>query len=364
MRLLTVVGARPQFIKAAAISRCLKHNQYSEVEEKIVHTGQHYDSQMSDTFFSELGVPEPSWNLHAGQIKDTDHQLGAMISGIKKIIADWLPNCVLVYGDTNSTLAGALAAASFGVPLAHVEAGLRSYRSTMPEEINRVICDRLSNILFCPTNQAVENLNSEGRYDHVHLVGDVMYDVFKREMNLIRSENLENVDFFSEKFVLSTIHRAENTNDPIRLQCLADALSLTAESIGVVLPLHPRTRRDIERFNIIFSDRVRIIEPLSYKELLSVLARSSVVATDSGGLQKEAYFAAVPCVTLREETEWVETVESGWNILLPPTGGTDAARDISSGIMMALEKRNKTAPPEIYGDGNAAGKILQVVLNL
>lgn len=364
MRLLTVVGARPQFIKAAAISRSLKDSRFREVEEKIVHTGQHYDNQMSEAFFKELGVPQPSWNLRAGQIKDTDHQLGEMISGIKKIIDTWSPNCVLIYGDTNSTLAGVLAAASFGVPVAHVEAGLRSYRSTMPEEINRIIADRLSTVLFCPTRQAVENLKSEGRYDHVHLVGDVMYDVFKREMESINISNLKNLDIVPEKFVLATIHRAENTSNPVRLKCLVDALSLTAESVEVILPLHPRTRRDIERFNISFSDKVRVIDPLPYKELLSLLVRSSAVATDSGGLQKEAYFAATPCVTLREETEWVETVESGWNVLLPPAEGANAAVDISSGIMMALEKRAKAAPPEIYGDGDAARKILEVVLKL
>ena len=364
MRLLTVVGARPQFIKAAAISRSLKDSRFSKVEEKIVHTGQHYDNQMSHAFFKELDVPEPSWNLHAGQVQNTDHQLGAMISGIKETIHEWNPDCVLIYGDTNSTLAGALAAASSGVPLAHVEAGLRSYRSTMPEEINRVIADRLSNVLFCPTSQAVENLKSEARYEHVHLVGDVMYDVFKREMKSLKNENLRNIGIFPDEFVLATIHRAENTSDPVRLKCLVDALSLVAQRVGVVLPLHPRTRRDMERFKLKFSGNVHVIEPLPYKKLLSLLVRSSAVATDSGGLQKEAYFAAIPCVTLREETEWVETVESGWNVLLPPIEQGNAVNDISSGIMMALEKKDSVAPPEIYGDGDAAGKILEVVLNL
>ena len=361
MRLLTIVGARPQFIKAAAISRALKADRFAHVHEQILHTGQHYDSEMSGAFFQELEVPEPAWNLEAGQIKDSDHQLGAMTSGIKEIIRDWKPDCVLVYGDTNSTLAGALAAAGCGVHLAHVEAGLRSYRPAMPEEINRVLTDRLSGTLFCPTQQAVLNLKAEGRDADVHLTGDVMYDVFLRELNLLRTQGHSSIESPSGTFLLATIHRAENTNDPERLKCLADALSDAVSLAQVVLPLHPRTRRSLDQHGIRFSDDVKIIEPLPYRDLLSLLLKAAVVVTDSGGLQKEAYFAATPCVTLRDETEWTETVDSGWNRLAAPGAGSEAKAVILEAITSALHNKVETKPPPIYGDGNAAGKILDIL---
>ena len=362
MRLLTIVGARPQFIKAAAISRALKDDRFKDLEENILHTGQHYDSQLSEAFFQELEVPEPAWNLQAGQIKDSDHQLGTMISGIKDVIRSWEPGCVLVYGDTNSTLAGALAAAGTGTRLAHVEAGLRSYRRAMPEEINRVLTDRLSDVLFCPTRRAVENLAAEGRATGVHMTGDVMYDVFKREMALLQTDGGSASPAPAERFLLATIHRAENTNDPLRLRCLADALSEAAEFVGVVLPLHPRTRRDLGQHDIRLSEKVRVVEPVPYRDLLAMLLKGAAVVTDSGGLQKEAYFAAKPCVTLRDETEWVETIDSGWNTLAAPGHSVATKTAILDSIMSALHINHQSGPPPVYGDGDAAGKILDILV--
>ena len=318
MKLLTVVGARPQFIKAAALSRSLNETAHTSITERIVHTGQHYDDGMSRVFFDELEIPEPRVNLGCGDFHDYGAQLGAMISGIDAAIRDWRPDCLLVYGDTNSTLAGALAAARSGTALAHVEAGLRSFRRAMPEEINRILTDRLSDYLFCPTETALQHLRAEGRKNDVFLVGDVMFDVFKRTLQTMDRTEHRKYNLEKGKYVLTTVHRAENTDDRDRLSCIFEALADVSMQIPVVLPIHPRTKIALQKAGIVPAANIRIVDPLPYKELMSLLLDARAIATDSGGLQKEAYFAAVPCVTLRDETEWTETIDAGWNRLAPP----------------------------------------------
>ncbi|MEM9360019.1 MAG: UDP-N-acetylglucosamine 2-epimerase (non-hydrolyzing) [Pseudomonadota bacterium] len=361
MKLLTVVGARPQFIKAAAISRRLQDFKQNEIQEQIVHTGQHYDEGMSDVFFRELDIPTPRWNLGAGQAGDHGQNMGTMISGIDEVISDYRPDCMLVYGDTNSTLAGAISAAKMGLRLAHVEAGLRSFRRGMPEEVNRVVTDRVSDFLFCPTDVAVSHLRNEGRTDHVYLVGDVMFDVFKRALARIDNSAPSRYGMTSKQYVLATIHRAENTDDVKRLTCIFEALGRVSQVLPVLLPLHPRTRRALDRERLVVADAIKVTEPLPYQELVSLMVASAVVATDSGGMQKEAYFSEAPCVTLRDETEWIETVEQGWNVLAPPTNASEAAGNISAAIIAAANKPPEKQPPAIYGNGDAAGEIIQTL---
>jgi UDP-GlcNAc3NAcA epimerase len=359
-RILTVVGARPQFIKAAAVSRRFADPQFSMLEEAIVHTGQHYDDGMSGTFFRDLEIPEPRWNLGAGG-GGHGAQLGSMTSGLERVLEDWVPDMLMVYGDTNSTLAGALVAAKAGLRLAHVEAGLRSFRRGMAEEVNRVVTDRLSDLLFCPTGAAVANLAAEGRNAGVHLVGDVMYDTFLRSAAKLNSDALSRHGLERRRFLLATVHRAENTDDRVRLASLFAALSQVAREFPVLLPLHPRTRKALADASIAPADGIRIVDPLPYGELMSIMANAAAVVTDSGGMQKEAYFAAVPCVTLRDETEWTETVEAGWNRLAPPAHDPGAAGLIATAILSAVASRPGVTPPQIYGDGDAAGKILNVI---
>ncbi len=326
LKILSIVGARPQFIKLMPISRELSRKK--EIKHIVVHTGQHYDYLMSKVFFDELEIPEPDYNLGVGS-GTHGFQTGEMIKGIEKVIIEEKPDICLVYGDTNSTLAGALAAVKLHIPVAHVEAGLRSFKKNMPEEINRILTDRISDILFCPTETAVKNLKKEGITQGVFLVGDVMYDAllisiktaekkwknrrFERT-NDLRTNDLM-FDIRSKKYALATIHRAENTDDPERLKKIFTSLNKIADSIldAVVVPLHPRTQKAISKIGVKISRRVQIIPPLSYLDMLIFEKNAAIILTDSGGVQKEAYFMGVPCVTLRDETEWVELVKEGWN---------------------------------------------------
>lgn len=348
-RILTVIGARPQFIKAAAVSRRRRAPEFAGLEEIVVHTGQHYDSEMSQVFFDELEISAPAHHLGVGS-GNHGEQTGKMMAALEPLLARERPDIILVYGDTNSTLAAALVASKASVPLAHVEAGLRSYRRGMPEEVNRVVTDRLSDLLFCPTATAVENLAREGRSDAL-LVGDVMYDGFRHEIERSVKNAPRQFGLESGCYVLATVHRAENTDDPQRLATIVAGLGEAAKTLPVLLPLHPRTQAAIKRAGLILPEAVTAVPPQSYRVMLGLLTGAVVVATDSGGLQKEAAFARVPCVTLREETEWQETIASGWNRLAPLT-----VDGIKTSILAAATVPG--TPPPDYGDGDAAGKIL------
>ena len=327
MKILTILGARPQFIKAATVSRQLK--QTKDITEIIVHTGQHYDQNMSGIFFDELEIPKPDYNL---EISGLSHGVmtGKMVEKIERILFAEKPNWVMVYGDTNSTLAGALAASKLHVPIVHIEAGLRSSNPLMPEEINRVLTDRVSTLLLCPTTTAVENLKKEGfpfRTVHenrtvldqkIHNVGDVMYDaVLYYKQRALQCDTLKRLSLAHGNFLLCTIHRQENTDNPDRLTSILDALVKLNKDIRVVMPLHPRTRKKInESANREKLKELLVVEPLPYIEMLRLQISAKRIITDSGGLQKEAYFNRIPCVTIRNETEWEETLEYGWNKLV------------------------------------------------
>lgn len=353
-----MVGARPQFIKAAPVSRALKSAGHREF---LVHTGQHYDDRMSRVFFEELSLPTPAVNLEVGS-GSHGWQTGQMLMGLEMTMQQQQPDCVLVYGDTNSTIAAALAACKLQLSLAHVEAGLRSFNRTMPEEHNRVLTDHCSDRLFCPTQTAVENLAREGVADGVHLVGDTMYDAIlefgtrARE----RSTMLHQLGVTPRGYLLATLHRPYNTDDPENLRAILSAFADTNET--VIFPVHPRTRRKIEELSgaagtaafttSAAASNVKMIEPVGYLDMLALEQQARLILTDSGGMQKEAYFFGVPCVTLRPETEWVETVEAGWNII------AGAERDE---ILRAVTEREwpQSAPPLLFGDGRAAGKIVE-----
>ncbi len=341
MKILTVVGARPQFIKAATVSRTIRSTKNHE--EVMVHTGQHFDAEMSDVFFSELRIPQPKYSLdiHGG---GHGRMTGRMLEAIEEVIDVERPEVALVYGDTNSTLAGALAATKLHVPVAHVEAGLRSFNREMPEEINRVLTDHMSEVLFCPTTTAQTNLDKEGITANVHNVGDVMYDasLFAVEKMGQRDSILERLGLTAKAYVLCTIHRAENTDDKRKFAALLKLLQKVASDHCVVFPIHPRTRKAMENHG--FSPGpIRVIDPVGYLDMNELLAGASEVYTDSGGLQKEAYFHRSPCVTLRGETEWVETIQAGWNRLWTED---------------RYEKRREI---EEYGDGSAAEKIVEIL---
>ena len=304
-------------------------------------------------------MPEPSYHLGAGS-GSHGRQTGAMMIGMERVLREAQPDLVLVYGDTNSTLAAALVAAKTGVRLAHVEAGMRSFRRAMPEEVNRVVADRLSDLLFCSTKSAVEELCREGRKDNVHLVGDVMYDSFLFSLALCDAKAcLRQLGLARHGYVLATVHRAENTDSGGRLGAIFDGLGQVANQIPVFLPLHPRTAAALRQEGLSVPKGVIVVDPLSYRSMVSLVSHASVVATDSGGLQKESYFAGVPCVTLRDETEWVETLENGWNRLARLT--PDA---IKGAVLEALALPRNRMPPRIYGDGDAAGRILTILRGL
>jgi UDP-N-acetylglucosamine 2-epimerase (non-hydrolysing) len=350
MKVLSVVGARPQFVKAFPVSRTLR----AAHEEVLVHTGQHYDETMSSVFFDELAIPEPDHNLGVGSGSHA-RQTAAMMTGLDALVDREDPDAVLVYGDTNSTLAGALVAAKRDPDLVHVEAGLRSGDWSMPEEVNRVLTDHCSDLLAAPTENAVRNLAAEGVESGVHLTGDVMYDALLdvRERAAEFSSVVADLGLDGRPYVLATVHRASNTDEPARLADVVDGLA--AAPYPVVLPLHPRTEEALRTHGLYgrAAERLRLVDPLGYVDFVRLLDGATTVATDSGGVQKEAYYLETPCVTLREETEWVETVECGWNVLV----GADAER-----IERALACHR--APPEhpsLYGDGEAARRLVEVM---
>lgn len=351
LKLLTVIGARPQFIKAATVSRVMQGRE--DISEILLHTGQHYDADMSDIFFDELAIPRPHCQLGIGG-GPHGQMTGRQLEAIEAVMIEEKPDCVLVYGDTNSTLAGALAAAKLHIPVAHVEAGLRSFNRRMPEEINRILTDHVASLLLAPTESAIVNLRREGvSEDRLHLVGDVMYDAARFYRDHARIPNwYADIGVSAGSFVLATIHRQENTDDLGRLQAIFDGLGRSG--IPIILPMHPRTRARIESGGIRVPDTVRSVPPVGYLEMVWLEANCACVATDSGGVQKEAYFHGKRCITLRDETEWIELVEIGWNTLVgaDPTLIEAALADISALPVGEL----------LYGDGHSAEKIVETVL--
>ena len=358
MRIVTVLGARPQFIKASAVSAEIAKR--PTLQEVVVHTGQHFDANMSSVFFSELGMADPKYHLgiHGGH---HGAMTARMLEGIEQVLLDEKPDAVLVYGDTNSTLAGALAAAKLHIPVAHVEAGLRSFNMRMPEEINRILTDRVSSWLFAPTDSAVSHLRREGvAAESIHEVGDVMYDAALHHADraaALRSNGIAGLALPPKGYVLVTAHRAENTDDGDRLRAIVDAVARVSGEIPVLWPLHPRTRSVLDRagWPRVAGERLHLVEPLGYLDMVLAERNAAVIATDSGGVQKEAFFHGVPCVTLRDETEWVELVSSEWNRLAPPLD----AGTVAEVILAARGTRG--APVQPYGDGHAAEKIVALL---
>lgn len=349
MKILTIIGARPQFIKASVVSRAISKE--NELREVIVHTGQHFDANMSDVFFDQLGIPRPNYQL---SISGGSHgsMTGRMLIEVEKVIDQEKPDRLLVYGDTNSTLAGALAASKLHVPVAHIEAGLRSFNMRMPEEINRILTDQVSDVLYCPTQTAVENLEREGfssKPVEILKVGDVMQDSAILFAQLAQAPGGIEIE---DGFVLATLHRAENTDDPVRLASIVQALNRIHLSIApVLLPLHPRTRAVIEKLGLEL--KVNTIEPVGYFEMIWLLERCGVVLTDSGGVQKEAFFFGKACVTMRDQTEWVELIECGANVL------TGADFQLIVEAVRSNHGRIVSDPYRLYGGGDAASKIAQ-----
>jgi len=354
MKLITIIGARPQFIKAAAVSREIaKHENINEI---IVHTGQHFDANMSQIFFEQMQIPKPDYNL---EINSLSHgaMTGRMIEGIEEVLLKEQPDWVLVYGDTNSTIAGSLAAKKLHIKVAHVEAGLRSFNRKMPEEINRILTDKISDLLFCPTDTAVQNLQNEGigknSLAQVIKCGDVMQDAAIFYSDLSQKPELD----LPEQFILATIHRAENTDDPKRLASIFNALTEISNEIPIILPLHPRTKKIISNSQLTtHNSQLIFIEPIGYLEMIYLLQNCSLVMTDSGGLQKEAFFFEKPCVTLRDETEWVELVENGFNKIV----GADENKIISGFRKMIQIQTDYNI--NLYGNGEASKKIIKELL--
>jgi UDP-GlcNAc3NAcA epimerase len=371
MKITTIIGARPQFIKAAAISRAIAaHNEDNEgqgpfflkenggsvphyaVEEILVHTGQHYDDGMSAVFFRELEIPEPKYNLNIGS-GSHGWQTGKMLAKIEEILMAEAPDWVLVYGDTNSTVAGAMAAAKLHIPIAHVEAGLRSFNRRMPEEINRVVTDHLSDLLLCPSQPAVNNLAAEGITKGVKIVGDVMADALQFAVSKAsaQSDILSRLALQPQGYLLATVHRAENTDNTQRLTNILSAFAALNEP--VIFPAHPRTRKFLQETGYQPPANVKLIDPVGYFDIIALEKSARLLLTDSGGMQKEAYWLEVPCITLRDETEWIETVELGWNILT----GADRDRIVET---VRTFKAPSEHPP-LYGDGQTAEKIISTI---
>jgi UDP-GlcNAc3NAcA epimerase len=357
IKIVTVVGARPQFIKAAAISRAIRDRYCAQVKEVLIHTGQHFDRNMSEVFFEELGIRAP--NHHLGISGGAHGEMtGRMLSSIEDTLLTERPDWVLIYGDTNSTLAAALAAVKLHIPIAHVEAGLRSFNNRMPEEINRIVADRLSTLLFCPSSTAVRNLADEGLRQGVSNVGDVMFDVslYFRELAAMRSSIQPDLGLEPLKYVLATCHRAENTDDPARLREIMAGLQTISLAMKVVLPLHPRTRTVLAQQGLSgLLGNIVVTEPLPFLDMIALERSAAAIVTDSGGVQKEAFFFQVPCITMRDETEWVETVELGWNRLV----GASQSR-IAQAFGSLTPGETGVQP---YGDGKAADKVIQAILD-
>jgi UDP-GlcNAc3NAcA epimerase len=354
-KIVTVLGARPQFIKASVVSHAMR--QSGQLQEVLVHTGQHFDTNMSDVFFEELGMGKPDHflDIHGG---GHGAMTGRMLEQVEKVLLSEKPDAVLVYGDTNSTMAGALAAAKLHIPVAHVEAGLRSFNMAMPEEVNRILTDRISRWLFTPTAAASAHLRREGVADaQIEEVGDVMYDVALHHGQRVQADTglMARLGLHAKAYLLATVHRAENTDHPERLAAIVDALTATARQLPVVWPLHPRTRAVLQSAGKLqaLAAKVQLIDPVGYLDMVQLEKFAALIATDSGGVQKEAFFYQVPCVTLRDETEWVELVESGWNRLAPPV----SSEAICNAIRASLAIEGKQVQP--YGDGQAAQRIVE-----
>ena len=356
MKIITIVGARPQFIKAAMISRAIAN--HSDIKEQLIHTGQHYDEAMSSVFFRDMGIPKPTWMLQCG---NSSHgaMTGKMLAEIEEILLNNRPDYVLVYGDTNSTLAGALAASKLHIPVIHVEAGLRSFNKEMPEEINRILTDHISSLLCCPTYAAVKHLANEGITQGVHHVGDVMYDaaIVFGEWAKESSTIMSSLQLTGKQFRLCTVHRAENTDSPTRLTNIFEALcEIATTDCPVLLPLHPRTKNLLDTYGlskkINLNPALRLIPPLSFIDMVLLEKQALNILTDSGGIQKEAYFHGTPCITLRDETEWTETVEAGWNQI---------AGYKKDNILQCLTNHMPRKAILEYGTGNAAEKIISLL---
>ncbi|MCF7796187.1 MAG: UDP-N-acetylglucosamine 2-epimerase (non-hydrolyzing) [Lentisphaeria bacterium] len=349
-KLLSIIGARPQFVKASVVSKALRNR---GVDEILVHTGQHYDDNMSRVFFEEMGIPRPDYNLEVGS-GTQGAQTATTLERIERVMLEEKPDWVLVYGDTNATIAGALAAAKLHIPIAHVEAGLRSYNRTMPEEINRVVTDVLSTLLFCPTSAAVKNLEQEGMTKGVHVIGDVMVDAlqFYTPLGEEKSKILSQLKIQPKHYALMTIHRPANADSPERLQALMEALKIC--DYPVIFPVHPRTRRLVNQVFTLKNHPVQLVDPVGYLDMMVLEKNARVIVTDSGGIQKEAYLHKVPCLTVRPETEWTETVADGWNTLV-----NDRIGELSGLIAEPPAPRKWSAH---YGDGQAAEKITEILL--
>ena len=347
MKIMSIVGARPQFIKLAPLSRYLRQRH----QEILVHTGQHYDANMSQVFFQELDIPPPDYNLGVSSASPA-RQVGEMLARLEEVVGREKPQAMMVYGDTNSTLAGALVAAQAHIPLIHVEAGLRSYNRQMAEEINRVVADHLATLLCCPTENAVRNLAREGITRGVYNTGDVMYDAVLYHSDLARQRSpiLSCLGLQAGSYLLATVHRAENTDRLERLAAIVAAFNSLAEPL--VWPIHPRTRKMLAQLDLPLQSHIQAMEPVGYLDMLALEMNARAILTDSGGVQKEAYFLGVPCVTLREETEWVETVQAGWNVL----AGTERERIIAA----AQRPRPQGERPAFFGNGQAH----EVIVNL
>ena len=343
MKLITVIGARPQFIKASIVSKSI--DLVEDIDEIVIHTGQHFDKKMSDVFFEELEMPIPKYNLNINQMNHGE-MTGKMLFEVEKILIKEEPDGVLVYGDTNSTLAASLSAVKLNIPIFHVEAGLRSFNRSMPEEINRILTDHISSLLFCPTKNAVTILKSEGIENGVLFSGDVMYDLF-----ILNSKNIEKI---IDPFILVTIHRPINTDSPSSLRAILKSLEKINKTKKVVFPAHPRTIKKIKDFGI--TTKLNLVEPFNYHEMINHLCEADMIITDSGGVQKESFFAKTKCLTIREETEWVELVDAGVNILCSPS---------ENEILKSYEKLSKKECNfnlNLYGDGKAASKIVSSIL--
>lgn len=357
-QIVTVVGARPQFVKAAVISRLVARRE--DICEHLIHTGQHYDDNMSDVFFREMDIPRPVVNLEIGS-GGHGKQTGEMLAAIEHELQVHKPNAVLVYGDTNSTLAGALAAAKLHIPVAHIEAGLRSFNRKMPEETNRVVTDHVSDLLFAPTETAVENLRHEGLQDRlIEHSGDVMFDAALHYLEAARA-----LDSVAQRngledghFTLATIHRAENTDSDLTLRNILDGLNSVGSEMPVLFPMHPRTLAAIHRARLDVKQfaNIHVVPPVSYFEMLNVLNAAGLIVTDSGGVQKEAFFFRTPCVTLRTETEWLETISLGWNRLCSPTSSSEIATACNAMLGVSGEKGSP------YGDGRSGEAILEALI--
>ncbi len=351
-KILSIVGARPQFVKAAMLSRAF---QEAGITEEIVHTGQHFDAGMSEVFFEQMRIPRPKYNLGIGGLTH-GAMTGRTIEAIEKILLENKVDAVLVFGDTNATLSGALAAVKLHIPVAHVEAGMRSYNRRMPEEINRVVTDHLAQFHFVTHERIRENLNKEGIVDGIHVVGDLMADAVSYFKNSASKEILEKLKLQTSPFILVTIHRQDNVDDPKTLETIMKALTRVSEKVRVVFPVHPRTMKMIQsKLPMNFPDKLLLIEPVGYLEMICLTQAARAVVTDSGGLQQEAYFLQTPCITVRTETEWVETIELGWNRLTTPEA-------LAENIEKLLTQPKPTTSSSVYGDGNAGKKIAEILL--